>query len=132
MTRKIATAILNALELHDHELSILLLDDTKIADLNRRYLHRSGPTDVISFPMRTEDFPCIQPSLLGDVVISVERALSQAQDRNVSLEHELARLLIHGVLHLLGYDHEGSEQQARLMRRHERIVFKKIKHIVRL
>jgi len=119
------------LELHDHELSILLLDDVRIANLNQRYLQRSGPTDVISFPMRNEYFPCVQPLLLGDVVLSVERALCQAHDRHVSLEHELARLLIHGVLHLLGYDHEGSDRQARVMRRHERNVFKKIKDVAR-
>lgn len=121
---------MNALGLHDHELSILLLDDTHIADLNQRYLQRSGPTDVISFPMHTEDFPDVQPLLLGDVVVSVERALCQAQDRNIPLEHELARLLIHGVLHLLGYDHEGADRQARSMRRRERIVFNKIKYIL--
>lgn len=109
-------------------MSILLLNDAYIADLNQRYLQRSGPTDVISFPMRDRKFPSVQPSVLGDVVVSVERAFDQAQDRNVPLEYELARLLIHGVLHLIGYDHEGSDRQERSMRRYERIVFNKVKH----
>lgn len=109
------------------ELSILLLDDCSIAELNQRYLHRCGPTDVISFPMHAKDIPQIQPSLLGDIVISVETALRSAQQRAKPLEEVVAHLLIHGILHLIGYDHEASPREALRMRRREHALLKKIK-----
>ncbi len=105
------------------EISILLLDDTGIAELNSRYLHRSGPTDVISFPMTDQEFPGVQPWVLGDVVISVETAAAQAPEHNQTLYEELLALLIHGVLHLLGRDHEASPADARAMRAQEKQLF---------
>ncbi|MCX8044433.1 MAG: rRNA maturation RNase YbeY [Desulfobacterota bacterium] len=116
--------------LQNHELSILLLDDRRIAALNYRYLHRTGPTDVLSFPMHDAQRPTIQPTLLGDVVVSVETALRQAQECGITLEEEIARLLIHGILHLIGYDHETCRKDARTMRRREQTVFKHIKHLL--
>jgi len=112
--------------LQNPELSILLLDDHQIAPLNKRYLQRTGPTDVISFPMHDDTVPQVQPTLLGDVVISVETAQQQAQQRGVSLEAEITALLIHGILHLLGHDHEASPGEAKKMRDRERKIFRKI------
>lgn len=111
---------MDALGFQNPELSILLLDDRRIAVLNRQYLNRTGPTDVISFPMAALRFPQIQPSLLGDIVISVETAERQARAQSAPLEDELARLMIHGILHLIGYDHEASPQAARTMRAAEK------------
>ena len=108
------------------ELSILLLDDRQIAPLNARYLQRTGPTDVISFPMHHAALPQVQPALLGDVVISVATAQRQARERGISLEAEIAFLLIHGILHLLGYDHEISPGKARKMRAREKELFGKL------
>ena len=108
------------------ELSILLLNDRQIAPLNKRYLQRTGPTDVISFPMHDGAVPQVQPTLLGDVVISVATAQRQAQLRGASLAAEIAVLLIHGILHLLGYDHEASPGKAKKMRAREKEILRKI------
>jgi probable rRNA maturation factor len=92
--------------------------DPQIHTLNRQYRGKDKPTDVLSFPLADE----LQPLLLGDVVISVETAACQAQRRGHGLREELQTLLIHGILHLLGYDHEVSRSEAIRMRRKEREV----------
>ena len=81
-----AKAILNALECPDGELSILIVDDAEIAKINKTYLGRSGPTNVIAFPMTEGRFGDINPNLLGDVVISLNTAAREARDDCVSLE----------------------------------------------
>lgn len=96
----------------DSELSILFLDDPQIAELNSTYLHRTGPTNVIAFPMRDEQFASVNPHLLGDVVISTETAFREAEKAGCDLEQRLIELLIHGILHLLGFDHEDSNDRA--------------------
>jgi len=90
--------------------SILLTDDEEIRDLNRRYRNRDKPTDVLSFPMRDLVGDRL---ILGDVVISVETAARKASEEGRSLEGTVVHLLIHGILHLLGYDHEkgGREEE---------------------
>lgn len=110
-----AQAILDALGSPDGELSILLLDDPQIAVLNKDYLQREGPTNVIAFPMREGAFAEINPELLGDVVISLETAAKEGLAAGVPMEDRLAELMIHGILHLFGYDHEISETEARRM-----------------
>lgn len=97
---------------HDVQLSILIIDDTEIASLNRQYLGRTGPTNVIAFPMREGEFPDIAPDLLGDVVISVETTEKEAKESGIKFETRFTELLIHGILHLLGFDHENDEKQA--------------------
>ena len=92
------------------------MTDSEIQELNRQYRKKDKPTDVLSFPLADE----LQPSLLGDVVISIETAARQAQRRHHSLREELQILLIHGILHLLGYDHEVSRSEAIRMHRKER------------
>ena len=104
--------ILNALACRDAELSILIVDDPQIAILNKKYLRRYGPTNVIAFPMRTDPFSNINPELLGDVVISIETAEKEGKSIGISIEERFTQLLVHGILHLLGYDHEKSEQEA--------------------
>ncbi len=105
MIRKLARTILRELNHPDKEIGILFVDDRQIRDLNQKYLKRDHPTNVISFPMAQGKFPEINPQLLGDVVISVETARREAQESGLSLEEEIAFLLIHGILHLMGYDH---------------------------
>ncbi len=102
------------------------MDDSQIVELNRQYLQRDYPTDVLAFPMSEEPFTAIHPQVIGDVVISVETAWRQSLHRKTSLDAELACLLIHGILHLLGYDHERSPREKLRMRRME----KKLLHIV--
>lgn len=110
--RKIAQDVLSALGCHDVQLSILITDDTEIAALNKQYLNRTGPTNVIAFPMREGEFSDIAPELLGDVVISVDTTEREAKDSGMEFERRFTELLIHGILHLLGYDHENDEEQA--------------------
>lgn len=110
--RTAAETLLNALGKAEAELSLLITDDAHIAELNRDYLGRTGPTNVIAFPMGGGDLPDIEPELLGDVVISVDTAAREAADAGYSMEQRFTELLVHGILHLLGYDHETNEQDA--------------------
>lgn len=102
----------------DIEISILLTNDDFIKELNKKYLKKDKPTDVLSFPMSpligTED-----KTILGDVVISIERAEKQAVLQKTSFDKEVARLLIHGVLHLFGYEHEKGGKMAMEMKKEE-------------
>lgn len=118
--REKAQAALNALDCPEGELSILLVDDAQIAVLNKDYLKREGPTNVIAFPMREGPFPDISPDLLGDVVISVETAQKESELAGISMEERLIALMVHGILHLFGYDHETSEKDAQEMARKNR------------
>jgi len=120
------TDILNALDYHDAELSILIVDDPQIAILNKKYLRRNGPTNVIAFPMRTEQFSNINPELLGDVVISIETAEKEGKSIGISMEERFTQLLVHGILHLLGYDHEKSKQEADKMEKKSEEILKLI------
>ena len=113
--RQTAKAILNALDCPDAELSILIVDDQQITKLNRQFLNRKGPTNVIAFPMQEGQFSEIAPNLLGDVVISAETAQQEARNAGLSMEERLNQLLIHGTLHLLGYDHVKTVSEARRM-----------------
>lgn len=106
------------------ETSILLLDDLQITELNEKYLNRNRSTDVIAFPMHDNAFPQVQPQLLGDVVISVETASRQAVEGRCSLYAEMTALLIHAILHLLGYDHAASDEQDRKMTAKEEEILK--------
>ena len=115
--RTTAQAVLDALGFPDGELSILIVDDADITDLNETYLQRSGPTNVIAFSMREGDFPQISPQMLGDVVISTETARREADAAGIPFRERFAQLLVHGVLHLFGYDHEGPEAAAAEMDR---------------
>jgi probable rRNA maturation factor len=103
------------LDCPDGELSILIVDDTQIELLNRKYFHRHGATNVIAFPMRSDQFPDIQPDLIGDVVISIETAAREGAGAGISTERRFTQLLIHGILHLFGYDHEKTAQEAKIM-----------------
>lgn len=122
--RTIARKILNDLGCPEAELSILIVDNDRIQEINRDYLQRDRPTNVISFAMQEGEGGGLQPLLLGDVVISAERAASDAEDAGIPFEHELIFLLLHGILHLLGFDHErGSVEQAAEMEARERDLF---------
>jgi probable rRNA maturation factor len=110
-----AAAILNALDCPEAELSIVLVDDDEIAALNREYLQRSGPTNVIAFPMQEGAFGEISPHLLGDVVISLDTCRRESEEADTPFEERLDQLLIHGILHLLGFDHVTNAADAERM-----------------
>ncbi len=115
-------------------MSILLTDNAGIQKLNRKYLKKDKPTDVLSFPMC--DFnsktrkgvmpyaPTNSELILGDVVISVETAKTQAYANDVTIMEETSRLLIHGILHLLGFDHEKGRKEAFRMKKEEERLLK--------
>ena len=102
----------------DVEVEIVLADDPTIRDLNRTYRSSDRPTDVLAFSMREGEGAQLTPSLLGEVYISLDRAQDQAQEYGVSFDEEVARLVIHGLLHLLGYNHSTmrSREEALLSR----------------
>jgi len=129
--RKIGAAarrILKALGYGGYGLTVVLVDDREITRLNRQYFRRNRPTNVISFPLM-DDFPVSLPSrLLGDVVISAETARRDAGKVGQKAEDEILFLLIHGILHLLGYDHEGAKEERLRMETKEREIFLLLKH----
>ena len=114
--------ILKDLECHDAELSILITDDKHIAELNSRFLKRKGPTNVLSFPMREDNPNEPATPMLGDIVISLDAAMRDAIITGESLNKMTDRLLIHGLLHLLGYDHASSEEAQRMEEETERLL----------
>jgi probable rRNA maturation factor len=107
---------LRQLDLAQAELSISLIDDPQIAKLNSEWRSRNGPTDVLSFSLLEGEHASHRGALLGDVVISIETAAAQAAERHRSIDEEVAKLLIHGILHLAGYDHERGADEERVMR----------------
>lgn len=100
---------------YDSELSIVLVDDEQMSSLNQRYRNRRGSTNVLAFAMREGEFSDISPELLGDVIISLPTAQREADEAGISLDNMLSRLLIHGILHLVGFEHDGGEDAAREM-----------------
>lgn len=121
--------ILNALGCSDKELSILIVDDQQIEELNAEYLNRKGPTNVIAFPMQTGVFSHISPYLLGDVVISIETAEREGKHGGIGAEERFAQLLVHGILHLVGYDHEAGGDEAVKMDNKSNELLEMIKNI---
>ncbi len=126
----IAKAIQLSAGSEEAEVSLTLVDDARIHELNRDYRGVDRPTDVLSFALQEEssDEPDImdyEDHLLGDIIISVERARAQAIDYGHSFERELVYLAVHGTLHLLGYDHM-EEADKEEMRRQEEAVMSQI------
>jgi probable rRNA maturation factor len=120
----VAEKILSGLGYRDSELSIVIVGDRTIRILNRDYLGRDKPTNVISFAMQEGDFPGLNPQMLGDVVISADTAAREAEVGGETFEERLYFLLLHGILHLAGYDHERSgPTEARRMAMKERKMF---------
>jgi rRNA maturation RNase YbeY len=114
--------ILKDLECDDAELSILITDDKHIAELNSRFLKRKGPTNVLAFPIREDDPNEPETSMLGDIVISLDAAMRDAIKTGENLTKMTDRLLIHGLLHLLGYSHERLEEAWRMEEETERLL----------
>lgn len=121
LRRLVKKAVLATLEFEDFgrraEVSVTFTDNEKIHALNREYRNVDRPTDVLSFPLSDgEDYDTDGDAvLLGDIVISLERAQTQAEEYGHSFEREVAFLTVHSMLHLLGYDHETSPEDERDM-----------------
>lgn len=112
------------MECPDSELSLTIVGDRSIRRLNRDYLERDKPTNVISFAMQEGLFGELNPAVLGDVIISADTAAREAEEGGMPFFVRLSFLLLHGILHITGYDHERSgESEARRMEAKEREIF---------
>ncbi|HHT45857.1 MAG TPA: rRNA maturation RNase YbeY [Firmicutes bacterium] len=110
----------------DCEVSVILVDNSYIQDLNLTYRGLDAPTDVLSFNLQDDVTDFEADSILGDVVVSLEKAAEQAAAYRHSLKREVAFLTLHGILHLLGYDHETPEEEREMNEKAE-LVLKKYK-----
>jgi probable rRNA maturation factor len=122
--RRIARDVLAAEGVGPTQLGVVITDDATVRELNRRYLGVDEPTDVLSFGLGQKDdgpfaLPPGEAPSLGEVIISCPTAMQQAEEEGHSVEAEVAHLLVHGILHLLGYDHLEAEDE-RIMRGRER------------
>jgi probable rRNA maturation factor len=122
-----ARRILKALGYEGYELTVVLVDDPEITRLNRQYLRHNRPTNVISFPMMDGTPESLRSRVLGDVVISAETAQRDAGEAGEKTGDEILFLMIHGILHLAGYDHEGSAAERRKMETKEKEFFERLK-----
>ena len=123
--RSTARTLLNIMDCADKELSISFVDDKTIKELNKNYLQRDNSTNVLSFSLQEGKFGHINPNILGDIVISAETAQRDAAIGNLSLSEEIYFLIIHGLLHLLGFNHENTTKaQTTKMRIKEKELFR--------
>ena len=120
--RAASEAMLRALKLPKAELSVLLCDDATIHALNRDYRKKNKPTDVLAFAMREGDDGHLAGDLLGDVIISLETATRQAREGGVPTRDEVMMLLAHGLLHLLGWDHQTDADDRRMRAETDRML----------
>jgi probable rRNA maturation factor len=126
---RLTQAILSDVGETSAELGILFVGDRRMRSFNRRYRGKDRTTDVLAFAMRESLTPHaspLTPVMLGDVVIAVSTAARQAKRGRRSLDEELTVLLVHGILHLCGYDHERSEKEARRMHRREQKILRSL------
>jgi len=122
--KKNIKAILRYLHIDNVAVTLVLTGDASIARFNRNYRKKKGSTDVLSFAYREAPTPLADglPEYLGDVIISLETAQKQAQEYNVTLHDEMLRLIVHGMLHLLGYDHEQYYKKKQMQKKEEELL----------
>jgi probable rRNA maturation factor len=127
--RRDVRKILALLGIPARELSLLIVDDEGIRKINRDYLRRDRPTNVIAFSLAEGDFGDVNPDVLGDVVVSAQTAGREARAAGISCGDALLYLILHGILHLSGYDHEGpgGVARARIMSAVQEAVFFEIR-----
>lgn len=101
-----AERVLQTIGAPDHDAAIVFVSDAAIRKLNRQFRGKDYVTDVLSFPAQAEPFETETKSNLGEVVISLDRALAQAKENKLPIVNETQQLILHGLLHLCGYDHE--------------------------
>jgi rRNA maturation RNase YbeY len=118
--RRLAARLLAAESGGGGGIGIVFVRDRVIAELNARYLGKPRPTDVIAFPTDPTGWPSGEPALLGEVVVSVDRAREQARERGLRVRQELHRLVVHGILHLCGFRDSTPRQRRRMQRREDR------------
>ena len=125
-------ALTEAGSMDNYEVSVLVTDNTGIIKLNKEYRNKDVETDVLSFPMFEENEDSEEPLffneteeiVLGDIVISAEKAKEQSEDFGHSFTREVSYLLVHGILHLLGFSHDNDEEKANMRKMEEKILLK--------
>ena len=117
----VAESVFNELDMssNEYEISLLITDDETIRKYNKEYRNKDRATDVLSFPMEDD-------IILGDVAISFETAKRQSEEAEINIDREVAFLFIHGLLHLLGYDHETSQEDEEEMFALQEKILKKL------
>ncbi len=126
--RRAMIRIMKLVNCSDKVISLLFVGDREIREINRHYLSRDYPTNVISFSLTEGEFGDINPNILGDIVISAETALRDAEKSGMAFDDELAFLMIHGVLHLLDYNHENvSKVNTQRMKKKQQELFYMLK-----
>ena len=113
--------MIEELQLQDREVSFLLTDDKRIHQLNKVYRDKDRPTDVLAFAMQEGELAELAGGVLGDVIVSVPTARKQADERGVSVLEEVTMLLAHGLLHLLGWDHQTPAEDRRMRAETDRL-----------
>ena len=122
--RSVTTMLLKHLNCADKELSLSFVNNKTIQELNKQYRNKNKPTDVLSFSLNEGEFGNINPDILGDVVISVDTAKTDASKGSLSFKQEIDFLIIHGLLHLLGYNHENTtKEEVKKMQKKEKELF---------
>lgn len=114
-------AMIEELQLQNREVSFVLTDDERVHQLNKVYRDKDRPTDVLAFAMQEGELAELAGAVLGDVIVSVPTARKQADERGVAVEDEVTMLLAHGLLHLLGWDHETPAEDRRMRAETERL-----------
>jgi probable rRNA maturation factor len=117
-----AKRMLSALQMEKAELSIVLTGDKQIHKLNKLYRGKDRPTDVLAFAMQEGEFGTVSAGLLGDVIVSIPTATRQARERNVEPLAEVTMLIAHGILHLLGWDHDTDAKDRAMRKETDRLV----------
>lgn len=125
-------ALTEAGSMDNYEVSVLITDDSEIKEFNKKYRNVDSETDVLSFPQFEENGDSEEPLffeeteeiILGDIIISAERALEQSEDFGHSFTREMSYLLVHGILHLLGYDHMTDDDKKAMRQMEEKILLK--------
>ncbi|MGD0279333.1 MAG: rRNA maturation RNase YbeY [Smithella sp.] len=125
--RSMVLDILRILDCRDKEISISFVDDETIKQLNKQYMGRDKATNVLSFSLQEGECGGINPQILGDIIISIQTAQRDAIKGRLTIEQEIDFLIIHGILHLLGYNHENTtKKETSRMRQKEKELFDKI------
>jgi len=127
MIRSTVLKIMKILDCADKEISLSFVDDEKIKQLNKQYLGKDKATNVLSFSLLEGEYGNINPQILGDIIVSVETAQRDALYGKFTIDQEIDFLIIHGILHLLGYNHENTtEKETKKMRQKEKDLFNAI------
>ncbi|MCX7044862.1 MAG: rRNA maturation RNase YbeY [Candidatus Sumerlaeota bacterium] len=132
LTKRVAQIALEERGIAKAELSVLYINDAEMTKLNLQYRHRQGTTDTLSFALGESPGPKADKAVLGDIVISVERAAQQARQAGHSLRREIAFLIVHSLLHLLDFDHEKGERKAKQMQKAQEECFAAVCRAIKL